>query len=207
MGELIFDDSLLFEPGTDFHYSNSGPILLGMLIEKISGRDYFDYIREYIYQPAGMINSDCYEVDTPVPNLAIGYTHVDYDGSELPADVWRNNLFLHVNKGGPAGGGYSTVEDLLAFDQALRNNKLIKQETFETMIKGESERRENGWYACLIENKTINGQAIVGHSGGAPGINSTLEMYLDSGYTVAVMSNYDYAANRIAGKIRELLTK
>lgn len=207
MGELIFDDSLLFEPGTDFHYSNSGPILLGMIIEKITGQDYFDYVRENIYQPAGMVNSDCYAVDTPTPNLAIGYTHLDYNGSELPADVWRNNLFLHVNKGGPAGGGYSTVEDLLAFDQALRHNKLLKQETFEKMITGVSQRRENVRYACLFENKTVNGQTIVGHGGGAPGINSMLEMYLDSGYTVAVMSNYDYGAGKVVGKIRELLTK
>jgi CubicO group peptidase (beta-lactamase class C family) len=80
LAELIFDDTLLFEPGADFHYSNSGPIVLGLIIEKVTGEDYYDYIREHICQPAGMINTDCYEMDTPVPNLAIGYTKMDCQG-------------------------------------------------------------------------------------------------------------------------------
>jgi len=207
MAELIFDDSLLFEPGDDFHYSNSGPIVLGMIIEKITGQSYFDYVRENIYNPAGMKNSGCYEVDRPVPNLAIGYTYVDYDGTVHPDEGWRNNLFLHAVKGGPAGGGYSTVEDLLAFDIALRNNKLISEESFDLMTTGKVDRFENTAYAYLFQDMEFGGQRIVGHGGGAPGINSVLDIYLDSGYTVAVMANYDRAAGKVARKLRELLTR
>jgi CubicO group peptidase (beta-lactamase class C family) len=207
MGELIFDDSLLFEPGAEFHYSNSGPILLGMIIEKITGQDYFEYILENICKPAGMINTDCYEMDRPVPNLAIGYTKMTCDGTPDPEGRWHNNLFLHVAKGGPAGGGYSTVEDLLSFDIALRQNKLISKESFDILTTGKVDRRPGAAYAYLFMDKTVSSQRIVGHGGGAPGINANLDIYLDSGYTVAVMANYDGAASSVAGKVEELLTR
>jgi len=207
LAELIFDDSLLFEPGSDFHYSNSGPIVLGMIIEAVTGQDYYDYVREKIYQPAGMSNTDCYEMDTPVPNLAIGYTKMTGDGKPTPDGSWRNNLFMHVAKGGPAGGGFSTVEDLLRFDVALRTSKLISKESFDTLTTGRVERGRGTKYAYLFQDKTINGHRIVGHGGGAPGINANLDMYLDSGYTVAVMANYGGAAGKVARKIEGLLAR
>ncbi len=207
MAELIFDDSLLFEPGTDFHYSNSGPIVLGMIIEKVTGQDYFEYVREHVHQPAGMINTDCYEMDTPVPNLAIGYTKMGCDGKPVSDGGWRNNLFLHVAKGGPAGGGFSTVEDLLKFDIALRSNKLISKESFDTLATGKVQMGPESMYAYLFQDRNVNGHRIVGHGGGAPGINAKLDMYLDSGYTVAVMANYDGAAGTVARKIEELLAR
>lgn len=207
MGELVFDDSLLFEPGSEFYYSNSGPIVLGMIIEKVTGQNYFDYIREHVYEPAGMINSGCFEVDRPVPNLVIGYTYANFYGEIDTTGGYHNNLFLHVVKGGPAGGGYSTVEDLLNFDIALRKNKLLSEKSFDTMTTGKVERRPGHMYAYLFQDKDVNGQRVVGHGGGAPGINAALDMYMDSGYTVAVMSNYDGAAGMVARKIGELLTR
>jgi CubicO group peptidase (beta-lactamase class C family) len=89
-----------------------GVLLLGAIIEKVTGRSYFDYVRGNVYAPAGMANTDCYEMDDVVPNLAIAYTRM--------TGHWTSNLFMHVIKGGPAGGGFSTVEDLLRFDVALR---------------------------------------------------------------------------------------
>jgi CubicO group peptidase (beta-lactamase class C family) len=207
LAKLIFEDTLLFEPGMDFHYSNSGPIVLGMIIEKATGQDYYDYVREHIYQPAGMINTDCYEMDTPVPNLAIGYTKLNYDGTHNPDGKWRNNLFLHAVKGGPAGGGFSTVEDLLKFDIALRNYKLINKESFDLLTTGKVQRDPGRKYAYLFQDRDIKGQRIIGHGGGAPGINAMLDMYLDTGYTVAVMTNYDEAASIVASKIEKLLVR
>ncbi len=204
---LIFDDTLLFEPGADFHYSNSGPIVLGLIIERVTGQDYYDYVREHICQPAGMINTDCYEVDSPVPNLAIGYTKMNYDGSGNPDGAWRNNLFMHAVKGGPAGGGYSTVEDLLRFDIALRNSKLISKESFDTLTSAKTQMGPESGYAYLFEDRKVTGHRIVGHGGGAPGINANLDMYLDDGYTVVVMANYDGAAGTVARKIEELLAR
>ena len=98
---------LNFEPGTSWSYSNAGSILLGAIIEKVADTGYFDYVRENIYKKANMINSDCYEMYKPVPNLAIGYQKWK---SEDNREYWQNNLFYHEVKGCPVGGGFSTVE-------------------------------------------------------------------------------------------------
>ncbi len=106
--ELAKDEKMAFEPGTKWSYSNTGMLVLGAVIEKVTGQSYYDYVRENIYKPAGMINSDCYDLDRVNPNLAVGYEkeYTD-DGVQF-----RNNIFSHVIRGGAAGGGYSTVEDL-----------------------------------------------------------------------------------------------
>jgi CubicO group peptidase (beta-lactamase class C family) len=196
---LIADSELAFEPGTDWKYSNTGMFLLGVVIEKVSGENFFDYIRMHIYEPAGMINSDCYDMDTPVPNLAIGYTK----GEE---GEWRNNLYLHVIRGGPAGGGFSTVEDLFRFDQALRSHKLLDREHTEMVWSPKPELNSPSYGFGFGIDGTPDDR-IVGHGGGFPGINAQLDIYLDSGYTVAVLSNYDNAANTVASKIGELIRR
>ncbi|MDF1543843.1 MAG: serine hydrolase [bacterium] len=206
LAALIYDDPLLCEPGEEFHYSNSGPIVLGQIIEKVSGRSYYDYIRENICKPAGMINTDCYEVDTPTPNLAIGYTKETYTDNEPRPDHWRNNLFMHASKGGPAGGGYSTVEDLIRFDLALHSGKLLSKEYVDIITAGKVEiGGPEMKYGYLFGDENFDGIRSVGHNGGAPGINAELKMYVDLGYTVAVMANYDMAADQVAHKMDELI--
>jgi len=197
---------LQFTPGEKFSYSNCGPLVLGLIIEKISGMSYYDYVREYIHEPAGMNNSDCYDLTAVVENLAMGYTKGAPMGRSYPE--WRSNLDSHPLKGGPAGGGYSTVEDLLRFDVALRNNALLSAENFKLMTTGKVARTPQVQYAYLFQEKFVNGHRIIGHNGGAGGINSHLAMYMDLGWTVAIMSNYDPpAAERIAAKIEEFLTR
>jgi len=191
---LVADEKLEFEPGTKWSYSNTGFLLLGAIIEKVTGQSYFDYIRENIYKPAGMVNSDCYGMDEVVPNLAIGYTHMRGE--------WKNNLFMHVIKGGPAGGGFSTVEDLLAFSNALLGNKLLSPEYTKLLITAKPERNSPKYgYGFGIED---NGKAV-GHSGGFPGISSNLLMFLDSGYTLAVMSNVDAGAFDVTDSFKAML--
>jgi len=203
---LANKNPLQFEPGERFLYSNCGPLVLGLIIEKISGMSYYDYIRKNVYEPAGMNNSDCYDISTVVENLAVGYTKGAPMGRSY--DNWHNNLFSHPSKGGPAGGGYSTVEDLLKFDIALRNNILLDTEHFKTMTTGKVNRDDQTQYAYLFQEKFVNGHRIIGHNGGAGGINSHLAMYMDLGYTVAIMSNYDPpAAMNIAKKLEEVLTQ
>jgi CubicO group peptidase (beta-lactamase class C family) len=183
-------------------------MLLGLIVEKISGMNYFDYIRENIYKKAGMTDSDCYEMDTDVPNLAIGYTKMGPDEKPLQGGR-KNNLFLHVVKGGPAGGGFSTARDLLKFDIALRSNKLLGAKYTDIVLTGKADTpRRGAKYAYGFIDRRAGATRIVGHGGGFAGINSNLDMYLDSGYTVVVMSNYDPpAAQQVSEKIRQLLTQ
>lgn len=171
---LIADDPLLFPPGTDQKYSNAGFVVLGAIVEKVSGEDYYEYVRKHIYEPAGMKDTDSYELDAPVPNRAVGYTRESPHGP-APGGGRRNNLYITFVKGSPAGGGYSTVDDMLAFDTALRSGKLFK-----------TPRRIGG----------------IGIAGGTQGCNALLEQ-VDEQYTVIVLSNYDPpAALEVGRKVR-----
>jgi len=197
---LFVNDKLLFEPGSQFSYSNAGFMVLGLIIEKVTGENYFDYVREYVYQSSGMINTDAYETDYVVPNLAIGYTRLEARPGEL-----KNNLYLHVVKGGPAGGGYSTVEDLLSFANALMNNELLSAENTELMTTGKVQTEPHIMYCYGFRDRVENGHHIVGHTGGFPGINGYLGIFKDLGYTVAALSNFDDGNSEVVLFIEELL--
>jgi len=195
---LIKDDKPAFTPGTRFQYSNTGLFLLGVVIEKLTGEDYFDHIRKAIYAPAGMTDTDSYEMDYPVENLAIGYSP-DWKSPYK----WQNNLYKHVIKGGPAGGGFSTVKDLHKFALALLSGKLVSPKMRELMLT--DFKGENYGYGFSVSQGP--GGKSVGHSGGFYGINSQLDIYLDSGYIVAVMSNIDNGAGPLADKIGGTLAR
>jgi len=204
---LFVHEPLMFEPGERFAYSNSGPIVLGLIIEAVSGMSYYDYVAENIYKPAGMVNSGCFEVDLPVENLAVGYTKLEHDADKTGYPR-KNNLFMHAVKGGPAGGGYSTVGDLLKFANALTSHKLLSVAYTDTVTTGKVEMGPGMKYAYLFGDEIYNGQRMFGHNGGAPGMNSALRILPESGYTIAVMSNYDQpASEKVAEKISALLTK
>lgn len=115
---LFADKPLAFEPGTSRAYSNGGYIVLGAIIEKITGQTYYDYVREHIYKVAGMADTDCYISGAGTPNMAEGYRRNE-KGERV------NNFDTRPGRGSSAGGGYSTAEDLLKFANALREYKLL----------------------------------------------------------------------------------
>ena len=114
--ELVKSQPLQFEPGSRQQYSNAGFIVLGLLIERLSGENYYEYVRRHIYEPAGMTRSGSWPVDSLPANTALGYT----------GDSWprTRNTELLPGRGSSAGGGYSTAHDLLRLINALRENKI-----------------------------------------------------------------------------------
>jgi len=193
---LVKDETLQFEPGTRWAYSNTGMLVLGKVIEAVSGRSYFDYVRERVYEPAGMTGTDAYELDRVNRNLAVGY-----EREETPAGpAYRNNLFMHVIRGGPAGGGYSTVDDLTRFAVALRAGRLVSPAGVRllTTAKPELASPEYGYGFGV-------GDGVVGHSGGFPGISSQLDIYDVDGFTVVVLSNYGGGAQPVVERARTLI--
>lgn len=197
---LVINETLAFEPGTQQRYSNTGMLIAGAIIEKASGTDYFDYIRRHVTGPAGMTKTDCYDLDRVNDNLALGYERrFSKSGAE-----YFNNLFFHVIRGCPAGGGYSTVSDLLRFDQALRSGKLLNKESLAAAwTPTQAVNSFNYGLGFFVEQSPVG--RIVGHGGDFAGISAQLSMYLDSGHTVAILSNYDGAASLVADKTRELI--
>ena len=119
---LFVNEPLLFPPGTDQRYCNAGYVVLGLLIERVTGESYYDYVREHIYAPAGMTGTGHFAIDSLPPNAAIGYTTSGGDGPDtLP--LHPNSAYL-PGRGSSAGGGYSTAGDLVRFVEALRERKI-----------------------------------------------------------------------------------
>jgi D-alanyl-D-alanine carboxypeptidase len=162
---LFADDPLEFEPGAGQRYSNAGYLLLGLVIEKVTGRPYHDSVRERIFTPAGMKDTGPLAIDAPSAGRATGYT--------TKGGVAADNRRSLPWRGTSAGGGYSTVDDLRRFADALRSGTL-------------GGGGQGGGIAV---------------AGGAPGINALLEMEGD--YTLVVMANLDPpAAQRIGRLVR-----
>lgn len=180
-----------FEPGSRWEYSNYGFILLGVIIEKVSGQSYYDYVREHIYEVADMSSTGSEPEDTPVPERSIGYTRMD-------STQWRPNTDTLPYRGTSAGGGYSTVEDLLKFANALEAHKLLDAHYTDLLTTGKVDAR-GARYAYGFGDQMVNGTRCFGHGGGAPGMNGELKICPGVGYVVAVLSNLDPpAASRVA---------
>ena len=119
---LFVNEPPQFEPGTSNAYSNAGYVVLGLLIERLSGQDYYTYVREHILEPAGMTRTGSFFVDSLPPNTAIGYTTGREDAA--PGAPLHPNTQELPGRGSSAGGGYSTAQDLLKFLKALREHRI-----------------------------------------------------------------------------------
>jgi CubicO group peptidase (beta-lactamase class C family) len=119
---LFVNEPPQFEPGTSNAYSNAGYVVLGLLIERLSGQDYYTYVREHIIEPANMTRTGSFFVDSLPANTAIGYT----TGRESapPGTPLHPNTQELPGRGSSAGGGYSTAQDLLKFLKALREHRI-----------------------------------------------------------------------------------
>jgi len=183
-----------FEPGSRWSYSNYGMVLLGVVIERVTGQTYYDYVQDHIYKPVGMPSTGSLPEDQAVPDLSIGYMRSPGTGE------WVRNTDTLPYRGTSAGGGYSTVGDLLRFATALLSHKLLNADSTELLISGKVEAGAGGKYAYGFEDqRDKDGNGWVGHGGGAPGMNADLRIYPKSGYVVAVLANLDPpAAQRIS---------
>jgi len=174
---------LLFEPGNEWRYSNYGFVLLGAIIERVSGRGYYDYVRDHVYTPAGMTRTGSEPEDTPVAERSVGYTKL------RTGQTWENNRDTLPYRGMAAGGGYSTTTDLLRFATALTSNRLLKAEHTASLTATTVAAR-GGSYGLGFMERNFDGGTAFGHGGGAPGMNGELLMFR-SGYVVVVLANLD----------------
>jgi D-alanyl-D-alanine carboxypeptidase len=177
--------ALAFEPGSRWVYSNYGMLLAGVVIEKASGQTYYDYVAEHIYKPAGMTRSGSEPESQSVADRSVGYMR------KQGTSGWTPNTDTLPYRGTSAGGGYSTVVDLLKFAGALMDHKLLDAEHTDLVITGKVDTGNGSKYAYGFEDGRKDGVGAVGHSGGAPGMSGDLRIYPRAGYVVAVLSNLD----------------
>ena len=165
-----------FAPGEKFEYSNSGYFLLGAIIEKASGSFYRTFLREAIFEPLGMKDSGYDDTRMILPRRAAGY--------ERLGRLTRNADFLDMSQPFAAGSLYSTVEDLVRWDAALREGKLIGPDSYKAMFTPFKDHHAFGW---MVGERA--GHQQVGHAGGINGFNTTILRYPDDALCVVVLSN------------------
>jgi len=183
--KLYGSRGLVHEPGAEHRYSNYGYVLLGALIEKVSGISYYEYVRSKVFQPAGMKSTDSLPETEKVPRRSLGYMRRNA--------AWVSNAETLPWKGTAAGGGYSTVGDLFRFAQALESGKLMSK----TMLaEATSPQRQQYGYGFGVHGE--GPLRSYGHGGGAPGMNGDLRIFPQLGYVLVGLSNLDPpAATRI----------
>jgi CubicO group peptidase (beta-lactamase class C family) len=188
----VRDKPLDFLPGEKMSYSNSGYLVLGYVIERITGGSYEKFVTDNIFTPLEMKDSG-YDSNTAViPRRAAGYT---------PSPTGRVNAgFIHMSIPHAAGALYSTTEDLLRWEQGLFGGKLISATSLAKMTTPFKSD-----YALGVMVQTAGGRKVVQHGGGIEGFNTFLAYYPDDKLTVAVLANVNGpAAEQIAAKLGTL---
>ncbi len=167
------------------------------MIEKVSGRSYFEQMQRTVFDPAGMARAGYEPMEVPVTGLAMH--HVPGPA----ASGWLETSFLHVFRGGPAGGGYASVHDLTRFASALQRAQLLTPASLALAWP-----RSGSSYGMGFELGQGSAGFVVGHSGGFPGINAQLDVYPDSGWSVAALANTESGmASQLALRVGELLAR
>jgi D-alanyl-D-alanine carboxypeptidase len=169
----------LHEPGAEFRYSNYGMVLLGAIIERVSGLSYFDYVRTHVFEPAGMKSTGSLPESDTVPNRSTGYMRSN--------DAWVPNTDTLPWSGTAAGGGYSTVGDFFRFTEALQSGKLVSSASLTQMITPGLNSQYGFGMSLTGEGATRS----FGHAGGAQGQNGDLRVFPESGYVIVALSNLD----------------
>lgn len=178
--ELYGERALEFAPGTQERYSNYGFVLLGALIEKVTGQSYYEYMRQKIFEPAGMRSTGSLPENESVPRRSVGYMKQD--------GAWVPNTGTLPYRGMAAGGGYSTAGDLLRFAKALQSEKLISK---EMLARAVSSQNLAGGYGYGFGLQGSGPSRSFGHGGGAPGMNSDLRIFPELDYVIVALSNLD----------------
>jgi CubicO group peptidase (beta-lactamase class C family) len=216
--KLVVGRPLLSEPGERYEYSNAGYILLGAIVEKLSGQDFYDYVRDHIFKPSGMTRSSYPMADEEVPGLATPLTNFMDKGET--AYLYRlapprNAAFQLAARGGPQGGASVTGDDLLAFDIAFRAGKLTSPAMVKQMssaqgpaVGGRRGAQPETSPGLGFEITRRNGHSMIGHQGGDLGIASCVYHFPETGYTLVVLTNRDPRAGRVLLQMfRSLVTR
>ncbi len=190
---LVKDMPLQFSPGKKFKYSNTNYILLGLIIEKVSGKTYSEYLDEKIIKPVGMKNTLVFDPSTIILNKANGY----YTNLNSFINAPYENITLKSS----SGTLYSTVEDLLLWEQALYTDKLLSKKGMEEIFTPVKDNYGYGW-----EIRDKFGKVTHGHSGSLNGFSSYMLRFPTEKITIIVLSNNNEAnATKVAHQLSSIV--
>lgn len=200
--KLLGERGPLFEPGSRYAYSNYGYVLLGRIIEVASGEDYYAYVEDHIFKPAGMKSTGFWRESEQLAQRANGYM-------KTPGGLGSNRDTVPL-RGMGAGGGLSTVDDLARFARALLDHRLLDAEHTALLTTGRIDPGSGGAtkYAFGFEDAEAGtARHNFGHGGGAAGMNGQLRIFPEAGYVIVVLSNFDPpAAERVSNFVTTRLS-
>lgn len=182
--------ALASEPGT-WRYNNNGYFLLGLIVEAVTGKSYAENMKEFIFTPAGMRESGVFDGRSIIPNLAQGTVLADDGTRELPPYVDPSVSYS-------AAGVYSTALDLLRFDAALANGRLINQASQREMFTDRGKRYGYGWGVEDWSVRAGTALPVVLHTGSIPGYQSMLVRSLSDRVTIIILDNTWQGATVVA---------
>jgi CubicO group peptidase (beta-lactamase class C family) len=176
--KLVFNDRPLdFPPGEQWAYTNLGYIVLGYLIERVSGQTYEDFVQQNIFKPLGMNDSGLLSFVTVIPRRASGY----WPGSNGIENADRS---FDTRIGFSSGSLYSTTEDLLRWDEGLFGGKLLTSTSLRKMTTPFKSD-----YACGLHVNRANGRLMIGHDGNNIGYDADMIYYPEERIAVIVLGN------------------
>lgn len=208
---MFKDEKPLFESGSKFHYSGSGYILLGMLIEKITAKRYEAYIESIIFKKLNLQDTHFLDNEVVEKGVADGYEAAyDVDGK---LSKWMKNIFTMTPKPASDGGASSTVKDLLTFSRALRNNQLLNAEYTKLILEPKVLDQDSdgfrgytwqyGFANCfLLENDKI---VRYGHTGEEFGVSARLYYYPEKDIDVILLANQGFCTGSVGWDIHDLI--
>jgi CubicO group peptidase (beta-lactamase class C family) len=198
----------LFAPGTRYYYSDSGFVVLGAIVQQVSGQPYWDYMRRRVFAPAAMTRTDFYTA----PQLRaldarhqVAHPYSTQRTGGTRADVFGNTGFIGLPDG--AGGPYTTVTDMLRFAMSLKDGTLLAPAFAQLLWNGKVPVRGgvNGslppgittppwqaWFSAYgFEDAIYGSRHVVGHAGEGPGITANLDIYPSLDWVAVILENYD----------------
>lgn len=177
------------EPGAEFHYSNAGFVLLGALVEEVTGQEFVPAVTQRVLRPAGMASSGYFRSDEPVPDVAVGYLR----RTEQQAP-WRSNVFSVPVIGSGDGGAHATPRDLDRFLRAIASGDLLGGDVSALMRSRHVRVADGVWYGYGLY---VREDGSFGHGGGDPGIETVARHIPDRDLTVVALCNGEGTLNEV----------
>ncbi|GAB3464551.1 serine hydrolase domain-containing protein [Actinophytocola sediminis] len=210
--DYIRRSSLEFVPGAGSRYSNAAYHVLGVIVAQVSGKSYYDYVREHVLRPAGMTATDFHTRPQWHTDPRIAHPYAKQPSGER-VDTIDQRLYV----GTPAGDAFTTCADMARFAHALRGSKLLNRAFTGITLSGKVPLAPPGQtsgvphvgFQCYGPmTLLVNNQWVTGHGGGAPGTSTDFQLYPDSEWVTVILSNYDYdgGPSPVVMKARDLIT-
>lgn len=193
---------LQFEPGTKWSYSNTGIQLLGRVVEVVTGQDYYEYVRKTVYRRGGMKRDPFPDYSRGAVAMAQPY-EIEWDDT---GPRWANQMAITTRRGGPAGGGIASANDLLRLGNAMKAGRIVKPETLRLHASAKPELATQHYGYAFAVRARMAKRPLVGHGGNARGQCTEFGALADTPYTIVVLSNLTGGTcMSVTGKILQVL--